>query len=267
MALLPLDWAAPPPVDPSDRWRDQLDMRLVRMAQPAVHALYKLHPTRVDGLEHLPKGPALLVGNHGLLGYETVLFFDTIYKHMGRMPLGLADRWFFRVPLVRDALVRLGGMYGSAKNARRALARGELVVCYPGGAREVLKKSDRERYRLHWQKSQGFVRVALEAGVPVVPFAAAGVDNAYRVVFTLPGTGSLLMGDDKYDLPLVWGKGPLPKAVPFWFRFGPPIELGHGPDAAGDGGLVERLHGRVWRQAQALLDRLVVDWKREGGGG
>jgi hypothetical protein len=85
-----------------------------------------------------------------------------------------------------------------------------------------------------------------------VPFAAAGVDDTFDVVTTLPGTGRLLMQHAKYDLPVLWGRGPLPRAVPFWFRFGAPIQ---------PGGCAEALHAQAWTTTQRLLDDLHGEWK------
>lgn len=240
--------------------RPRLHKALVAAARAVNRALRRYHPVRLEGAENLPRGPALLVGNHGLVGYETMLFFDAIMSETGRHPLGLADRWFFRIPGVRDALVRIGGIYGSRANAVRALTDGHLVVCYPGGAREVLKTDPHHHYGLRWAQSQGFVKVALAAGVPVVPFAAAGVDDIYDVVTVLRGTGKAMMGHDKYDLPVFWGDGPLPRKVPFWFRIGAPLELRGDPD---DDANVAEHHRTLWSTTQTLVDGLVGDWRRE----
>lgn len=256
------------PMDLAERFRDRVDHRLVPVARQLVRALEAIHPVRFEGLENLPKGPALLVGNHGLLGYETAIFFAHILDATGRLPRGCADKWFFRVPGLRDVLVRLGGMYGAKENAHRALDDGHLVVCYPGGAREVFKYDAAHRYRLRWEKARGFARVALKAGVPIVPFAAAGVDDTYQIVSRLRGTGRLLMGHDKYDLPLLVGMGPLPSPVPFWFRIGKPIPALHAVDGDEERA-VDHLHKTAWTAAQNLLDDTVSDWERAralGGG-
>jgi 1-acyl-sn-glycerol-3-phosphate acyltransferase len=249
-------------IEPRGAFAARVDPRVVVALRPFVAAARLVHRPRFEGLGHVPDGPALLVGNHGVAGYETPLFFDAVRAATGRHPLGLVDRWFFFVPLVRDLLVRAGGMLGTMSNARAALARGELVVCYPGGAREVLKRGPHEKYRLAWQRSRGFVRLAMELRVPVVRFAAAGVDDTYDVVGTLAGTGRLLMGDDKYDLPRLRGVGPLPRPVPFWFRLAPPERVDGDPR---DELAVARAHGRLWASTQALLDDLVRDYARAAG--
>lgn len=104
----------------ADQWRDRVDARVVAALRPFARLIAAVHPVRIDGLEHLPEGPALLVGNHGLLGYETLVFFATILEKTGRMPLGLADRWFFKVPVLRDILVGAGGMLGCTTRVARS---------------------------------------------------------------------------------------------------------------------------------------------------
>lgn len=247
----------------AERWCARVDTRVVSALRPLARIVSALHPARLDGLEHLPQGPALLVGNHGLLGYETIVFFHEILERTGRLPLGLADRWFFRVPGLRDVLVRAGGMLGSMQNARETLERGCWVVAYPGGAREVLKRSNEAKYRLQWDRSRGFAKLACELGIPIIPFAAAGVDDTFDIVGSLRGTGRLLMQHAKYDLPVLWGLGPFPRPVPFWFRFGAPIAPAH-QERARD---VDELHAHTWETTQRLLDGLTREWKaaRDGG--
>ena len=233
------------------------DRGLVAALRVVARALSAVHPTTLDGVARLPAGPALLVGNHGLLGYETLLFFERIYAATGRLPRGLADRWFFRVPLLRDLLRRVGGVRGSPEHALRALAGGHLVVCYPGGAREVLKHDPSSRYRLCWEKSVGFVRVALRAKVPIVPFAGAGIDDTFDIGGRLAGSGEMLMGHAKYDLPLL--RSPWPRAVPFAFRIGEPMTFEGDAD---DDVRVREIHRVVWERAQVLLDALVQESDR-----
>jgi 1-acyl-sn-glycerol-3-phosphate acyltransferase len=245
------------------RWAARPSEPLLRAVTPLVRALSLVHPITMDGEENLPHGPALLVGNHGLFGYESPLFFERLLTLRGKIPIGLADRGFFRVPGVRDLLVRLGGTFGNSANGLRALGEGRQVVCYPGGVREVYKQES-EKYKLLWKDREGFIRLALSAGVPIVPFAAAGVDHTFNVVAHMPGTGALLMGSPKYNLPLVWGsRGPLPEPVPFWFRFGKAIETAPRSAAPHDRARVLELHTQVWENAQSLLDGLMEEWTRK----
>jgi 1-acyl-sn-glycerol-3-phosphate acyltransferase len=243
------------------RWAAKPSPWMIATAVPLVRALMRLHPTTIDGECNIPDGPAILVGNHGLFGYESPLFFERLLALRGTIPIGLADRGFFKVPGVRSMLVRLGGAYGNAANGLQALAEGRIVVCYPGGVREVYK-SEHEKYKLLWQDRDGYIRLALSAGVPIVPFAAAGIDHIFKVVGHLPGTGALFMGSSKYNFPLFWGRnGVLPESVPFWFRFGAAIQIA-APNGGEphDGTLVQKLHAQVWKSTQTLLDDLMEAW-------
>lgn len=188
-------------------------------AGAALSAMY--HRARLLGIEHLPRsGPVLLVGNHGVWGYETPAFFHLVHQATGRYPLGLAERGFFRIPLIRTVLPWLGGVEGTRDNALTALREGNLVVCYPGGAHETFKRPH-HRYTLRWERALGFVRLAAQAGVPIVPFAGFGVDDAFLYP---PGEERLcvqLSQSDKYRMPLVVG---VPLPVRFTFAVGEPHE-------------------------------------------
>ncbi|NUP06601.1 MAG: acyltransferase family protein [Polyangiaceae bacterium] len=247
-----------------EKWHPRNDERLARICRFVADCLERHHPVTVEGCEHIPDGPALLVGNHGHLGYETILFFAAVLRHTGCMPRGLVDRWLFQVPILGDLLIHTGAASAHPSNAIRLLQQGHWVVCYPGGAREALKHSDDERYRLRWSKSMTFARLALDLGVPIVPFAAAGVDDTFDVRGSYAGTGRILLGHDEYDLPRLRGgrHGVLPRAVPFLFRFGRPFRptRSYHPDTFEEN--VRELHARVWAASQKLLDRTVRTWLR-----
>ncbi|MBF5045390.1 acyltransferase family protein [Aggregicoccus sp. 17bor-14] len=191
-----------------------------RAAEAGARASARYHRARLLGGEHLPReGAALLVGNHGLWGYETPAFFSLVQRASGRYPVGLAEHGFFRIPLVRTVLPWLGGVPGTRESALAQLSEGRLVVCYPGGARETFKPPHRH-YMLRWERSLGFARLAAEAQVPVLPFAGYGVDDT----FLYPGDGQLgvqLAPEEKYRMPLVM---PLPLPVRLSFALGAPLE-------------------------------------------
>jgi 1-acyl-sn-glycerol-3-phosphate acyltransferase len=160
---------------------DQLaarDPATIRLTLPAMAALWRTYfRGEVRGLERIPaEGPVLLVGNHsgGLLIADTFVFTTAFYEHFG------ADRPFHQ--LAHDLVLAMPGLgllrrYGtvaaSHEHARRALDAGAAVLVYPGG--------DVETFRPTWRSSEidfagrrGFIRLALEAGVPVVPVVAIG---------------------------------------------------------------------------------------------
>jgi 1-acyl-sn-glycerol-3-phosphate acyltransferase len=239
-----------------------LDPAALARAEKLFRPLSAYFRTEFAGLENLPPGGALLATNHGPLGFDSVELVFGLYRKTGRLARGLAEKNFFRVPALKTVLERLGHVAGTAENALRLLGRGELVLVYPGGAREVFKGA-KERYALAWEKSKGFVRLALRARAPVVPVAGIGVDEYYDVVKepeavaeTVLGKAlrALLGGGMKYVPPEWRGIGPLPKPVRLTFVVGKPIAFEEPPEAAEDAAVVDALQARV----KETLERMIM---------
>lgn len=171
--------------------------RFLRRALPKVTD--PLFHTYVEGQENVPaREPVVLASNH-------LSFIDSIllpmYVDRPVYFLGKADyfaswrtRWFFRgvgvVPVHRE-----GGERGqqSLETGVRILESGDLLGIYPEGTRSP----DGRLYR----GKTGPVRMALEAGVSVVPVGIQGTDRA------MP-TGARL-----------------PRRAPVSLRFGRPLDL------------------------------------------
>jgi len=157
----------------------------------------------------------------------------------------------------------LGFVYGNPDNAVRLLQHEELSLVFPGGAREALRKELYNPYQLQWKKSNGFVKVALQTGSPLVPVAGIGPDDALLVVADHEQTknsviGQLLktiFGNNKYVPAIALGTGllPLPLPVPFTYYIGKPTYLDYPPEAADD----EELTKRLKRNFQKRLERLI----------
>jgi 1-acyl-sn-glycerol-3-phosphate acyltransferase len=236
-----------------DPERDWIDLAFIERGAPLLEALSLWFRPSFVGIENVPSsGPALLVGNHGIIGFDAFFVFMAVYRATGRMPRGLGDHHLFVEPISRRFWRRLGALDGNPEVGLRWLEAGHLLNVYPGGARDSLK-SPEGRYRLHWDKSFGFVRLAMRAGVPVVLHMGIGPDDTYRILRRLRFTGRLL-GHPKYELPLYWGWGLLPRPVKFTYYFSEPIRLEGGPAGAEDTALVERNHERLWLRGQAMLD-------------
>lgn len=181
----------------------------------------KYFRSQLHDAENIPsEGPALLVGNHALLGIDSFALFPEIYHVSGRVPRGLGLRNLFRVPLLRDLLHEVGAVAGERETAIELLHRGELCICYPGGVNDSLKGTS-ERHRLQWGARTGFARVALMSGAPVVPVAAIGPDDAFIQMPGLPSWGAGFLGSKSYRAPVFI---PVARPVRFDYFFGPPIE-------------------------------------------
>lgn len=122
------------------------------------------------------RGPVLLVGNHsgGNLTPDTTVFTLAFYTYFGveRRFHQLAHNLVLASP-VGPLLRRYGTVAASPENARKAVAAGAAVLVYPGGDWEVHRPSWQSN-RVDFAGRKGFIRLALEADVPIVPVVSIG---------------------------------------------------------------------------------------------
>ncbi|MGE9808032.1 MULTISPECIES: lysophospholipid acyltransferase family protein [unclassified Janibacter] len=145
---------------------------------PVLRVLFR---PQVEGLEHVPEtGGAIFASNH--LSFSDSIFLPLVLDRRvtflakadyftGRGLKGRATATFMRgvgqVPIDRS-----GGKASQAAltSGLRILRRGELLGLYPEGTRSPDGRLFRGR--------TGVARMALEAGVPVIPVAMIGTDKA-----------------------------------------------------------------------------------------
>jgi 1-acyl-sn-glycerol-3-phosphate acyltransferase len=205
------------------------------------------------GAENIPeKGGVLLVANHGMNGFDGLVLGALLRRDTGRIPYWLGERNLWKIPGFRRLADLVDVVPGEPGAAVRLLRGGEMVVVYPGGIHDSFKLSS-ERHRLQWGKRAGFARVAMEAGVPIVPIAAAGVDDMYTVLAREPWLGRRVLGDPRYDLPIAFGRWgtAVPRRSKVTVRALPPVATDGDPASDGD---VERVRAAVYGAVQSALD-------------
>ncbi len=85
-----------------------------------------------------------------------------------------------------------GGVPAQPLNAYRLLKeQGQLALVFPEGTKGP-SKSYTDRYQLRRFGRGGFVEIAMRAGVPVVPIAVVGSEEAMPVLFRLPNLARAL---------------------------------------------------------------------------
>src|SRR5207247_10933453 len=72
-----------------------------------------------------------------------------------------------------SCLRKFGTVGASPENAEQALGSGAALLVYPGGDYEV-HRPVWERHRVDFGGRKGFIRLALEHDVPIVPVVAIG---------------------------------------------------------------------------------------------
>jgi len=231
----------------------------------------RYHRLEVTGDLAPPAEPVLFVANHG---FGTVFDLNVLATYAAFEELGL-DRpvtalvhqlaWTLRMgPLVEP----FGARPASPDEARSAFARGEHVLVLPGGDLDAFKPYA-DRHRIVFGGRTGFARLALEAGVPVVPVVTAGAGDTLRVLSdgrrrarALRLDRTLRLKAVPVSLSLPWGLGvgagflpylPLPARL----RTAVLPAMRPTVDAAGEPESAEAFAARVETAMQACLDELA----------
>jgi 1-acyl-sn-glycerol-3-phosphate acyltransferase len=167
-----------------DRWGRSERMR--SLVRGAYDPLYKYYfRVEWDGFELLPStGGALLVSNHaGAIPSDAPAIMHGIETRLGRPVYGLAEHLFRATPVVGTLWSRVGGVTANPDNAYRLLHdEHQLVLVFPEGTKGT-GKTFGDRYHLRRFGRGGFVEIAMRAGVPVVPIAVVGAEEAMPIVW------------------------------------------------------------------------------------
>lgn len=140
------------------------------------------------GLSGVPEeGPVLLVGNHSLMGLESIVLVKEFLKQRGQLIRGVAHPFVFINDLstgtesVSDLLRLFGAVPVSGKNLFKLLSQNEHALLYPGGGREAFHRKG-EEHKVFWPDQSEFVRMATRFNATIVPFSIVGEDEIMEIV-------------------------------------------------------------------------------------
>jgi 1-acyl-sn-glycerol-3-phosphate acyltransferase len=280
-----LDLPAPAPEDDRVELRDLRDLipaaepgrevddwgrsqRIFDLVEPLLDFYYRhWFRVEVEGIENVPEsGGALIVSNHsGALPPDAPMIMQAIRnEHPRPRPLYmLGENWFKGYPGVGMLANKIGLVGAHAANAQRLLRDEQrLVLVFPEGQKGS-RKLYWQRYRLRRFGRGGFVRTAMRAGVPIVPTAVIGAEEAMPIFAHVPllqRLTGLIYFPINHAFPhfgLAAGLMYLP--AKFRIRFLEPVDLSaYGPDDADDIALVGRLSERIRLRIQEELDDLLL---------
>jgi 1-acyl-sn-glycerol-3-phosphate acyltransferase len=120
----------------------------------------------------------------------------------------LGDHLHFKIPGWGRALLEAGAVPGTPENCTALMENGQHIVVFPGGAREVMKNRG-EEYQLVWKRRTGFARMAMQHGYDIIPFAAIGADDIYKIRYDSKAFQQSLVGRmaDRAGLMDKWFRG------------------------------------------------------------
>ncbi|OBG41714.1 glycerol acyltransferase [Mycobacterium alsense] len=227
----------------------------------------------IDGWENIPPAPpALLVGIHS--GAPFVWDAWTVglqwWRRFGQdRPLhGTAHDALMAIPVFGRYFRSMGVLPAAPDAIATALAEGRDVALWPGGEVDSLRPwSERDRANLAGRK--GFVKMAIRAGVPIVPIATVGGADAMPVLIRGDRLSKALRLDRLLRLKvfpvaisLPWGIAPaalpqLPLPAKIRTRFMPAVEIDGDPARAEDDDYVDRKYREVEDAIQRGMDALA----------
>jgi 1-acyl-sn-glycerol-3-phosphate acyltransferase len=226
----------------------------------------------IEGWEHLPESPVLLIGIHS--GAPFVWDAWTVgiqwWRRFGTdRPLhGTAHDALMAAPLIGSYFRKMGVLPAAPDSIASALEAGHDVALWPGGEIDSLRPwTDRDQAVLAGRK--GFIRMAIRAGVPIVPIATVGGPDSMPVLARGRRLAKALQLDKVARLKMFpisiqapWGISPamlpeLPLPTKIRTAFQPPVKLSRDPAKAKDDDYVERKYDEVQQSIQDGMDTLA----------
>jgi 1-acyl-sn-glycerol-3-phosphate acyltransferase len=206
---------------------DERDPDYIRESLPRLWLLASLwFRGEVRGLGNIPdSGPVLLVGNHsgGNITPDTGVFTLAFSTYFGveRPFYQLAHNLVLSMPHL-SFLRKFGTVAASPDNARRALESDAALLVYPGGDYEVHRPAW-HRNRVDFGGRRGFIELALDQKVPIVPVVSIGGHETALFLTRGERLARLLALDRLFRLKVL----PISLAVPWGLNVGD--MLGHVP--------------------------------------
>ena len=226
----------------------------------SVAKIFYSHYFRVEthGLEHLPEGRMLLIGNHsGQLPFDAAMIISAVFLEapQPRVVRAMIERWAPTLPFISYFFLRCGQIVGDPDSCARLLESEEAVLVFPEGARGI-NKMWHERYQLK-PFSRGFMRLALRTGSPIVPVATIGAEEQALALLNIKPLAKLMAMP---AFPLTPTILPLPLPTKYRIYFGEPLEFRGDPDEDD-----ETIDGKV-RQVVLKVQRMIQEGLRARGG-
>lgn len=204
------------------------------------------------GVEHIPPhGRVMLVGNHsGGWAIDAMMVIASVFLEMEppRLAQGMADKFLNRLPFASLLTVRSGQLTGLPETAVQLLENDRLLLVFPEGSRGTEKLYGDRNTLVRF--GSGFIRLALQTGTPIVPFAFLGGGDAVPSVLNLYRIGRLV---GVPYIPVTPYLLPIPRRVPLQVYYSEPMRF-EGTGAENDD-VINGYVDQVRRRIAGLIER------------
>lgn len=233
------------------------DWDTVRFSLALIAYLYRGYfRTEVHGIENVPAGRAMLIGNHSgqiPLDGMVVITAMALDGKPPRFVRGMVERFIGTLPFLSIWFPRVGQVLGAPENARLLLEHDEAVIVFPEGARGISKPIS-QRYQLV-DFGLGFMRLALETNTPIVPVAVIGAEEQLISVADIKPLARLLGLPAFPVLPQLLLGFPFPLPTKYRIYFGEPLTFTGDPDD--DDSVIEEKVWVVRTTIQSMVNRAL----------
>jgi len=247
----------------------------VKLAVPAIKLLSKYFRAEVHGIEKLPEGKALVVGNHNAgITFLSPFFFGVAWFERAdeeETMHALAHDAMVALPVVGNLLMALGAIRASHDAANQAFEMGHKILVFPGGNYEAFR-TWRNRNKVDFGPKTGYIRLALKNRVPIVPVLFYG-DHESFIILRRGARLARITGMRKYlrsesfplFLALPWGIGfgpifHLPLPAKTIVEVGEPISLDtYGDEVLQDKEKLAEISDMVQGRIQEMMDRRAAE--------
>ncbi len=220
-----------------------------------------------EGIENMPsEGGALLVSNHsGALPPDAPMIMQAIRnEHPRRARCTCSARTGSRATRASGCWRTRSAWCRRTPRTRSGCCadEGRLVLVFPEGQKGT-RKLYWQRYKLRRFGRGGFVKTALRAGVPVVPVAVIGAEEAMPIFAHVPAlqrlTGLIYFPINHAFPHFGLAAGLIYMPAKFKIRFLEPVHFdGYGPDDANDLELVQSLAEGIRERIQREVDQMIA---------
>jgi 1-acyl-sn-glycerol-3-phosphate acyltransferase len=166
------------------------DPVVVERTMAVIRPFLKLyHRCEVRGLDAFPPGGALVVSNHsgGMFPMDVPVFALGFYEKYGfGRPVFTLSHDILMTGPTADFFISNGFIRANHENADAALRSGGVVVVFPGGDYDSYRPTLSEN-KIDFDGRTGYVKAALNAGVPIVP--TVGIGGQETQLYLSRGTG------------------------------------------------------------------------------
>jgi len=233
---------------------------------PFATLLYrKYFRAEVFDIERVPEqGRVLLIANHsGQIPFDGLMIGVSMLvdRTPPRMLRSMVERWLPTLPFLSYLFPRWGQIVGTPENCRMLLEQEGAILVFPEGVRGSNKTFDK-RYQLQ-EFGSGFMRLALEHRVPIVPVAVIGGEEQIVSLWNAEKVGRLV---GMPALPIGPGLlfGPLGMVTPlptkYRIYYGEPMYF-HGESDDDDRAISEKVD-----EVKRVLDLMIHDGLQQRNG-